>query len=101
MLYPWVGGQLAMVEDIAVVLFGVETAWAVLGTDVSNIDELRKQRFIHESFPETNFFVTYSADQVMRAPGDVIGEVGRGWEDDLWAIFTARSDYFTYRLLKA
>jgi uracil-DNA glycosylase len=96
---PWVDDlfkELAIVECRATILLGVEVAWAILGSEESDIEKLRKVRFTHDRAPQTNFFVTYSQEQVIKC--GIPSDVAASFDFDLLGVFEVQEEYYKKHL---
>lgn len=85
--------ELEIIKPRATVLMGVETAWAVLGSEEADTEKLRHIRFMLKRAIQTNFFVTYSAENLNRF--GIHSQVGVSMEEDLRAIFEVIVSHFT------
>ena len=99
---PLLMEELAIVRPNAVILLGQFTARAVLGTNEFETEKLRKTRFVlKNSIPETNFFVTFSPEEVC-GNGGLDGNKGQYWHFDYMAVFEGITKYFnTTRIIEA
>jgi uracil-DNA glycosylase len=98
---PWtelLQQELQIVGCKATILLGVEAAWAMLGYDPPNTEQLRKHRYMLRKLPDTNFFVTYSGEEISRLSGkeDLMTKEGvlANMASDLTAVFKVDESYF-------
>lgn len=89
--------EIEAIKPRAVVLLGVDTAWAVLGSEEGNVDALRQHRCLAKHIPITNFFVTYSPYDIEKfSPYQALEQE---WQKDLVAVFNAQQSYYSKQLV--
>lgn len=86
--------ELAIVKPRAVILLGPAVAKYVLGVGDQHIERLRHTRFFRAGDPDTNWFVTFSPEEVF-AKGGLDTAVGTWWNCDHSAVFSTIPTYFS------